>query len=427
MAKDGIVVYNGYARFFNEENEDCATKQDWAPFYWYRYLTDGDDPLPLTVDRRNEFNTLTTALNDAIREVVHDVADEVDYKIGFANWDLWGIEGVKGQMCDPSSSGTYPDEDQPDLLFFKPDTRKSLWRFPLKKKRSAAGNETVLVDLDGTIDGEVVDEWDTSVPPTDEQLEALRATLPPPPKRDLDDNGVDRAVYHSSLWNSVNPRAVALHALDDRAPATPGCPGDPYPFLPNIGWFLPDYFGRIFHPNEAGHIAMASFAIQRAIELRAEVLGLDSEVCEITEEFKCWKKEGRKGYASADRLNENYKTYCDEVQAPGDGTSLWTDKRSFHEGTPDEHEFFIETTEYASEFNHDECIESMERIMNSCDGNDPENPMNWKSGGTWKRGEYRYSINIKRDNCPWPSIKETYGSCDGIYRVGASTYIMYGK
>ncbi|KAK8089862.1 SGNH hydrolase-type esterase domain-containing protein [Apiospora hydei] len=29
MAKDGVVVYNGYARFFNEENEDCATKQDW--------------------------------------------------------------------------------------------------------------------------------------------------------------------------------------------------------------------------------------------------------------------------------------------------------------------------------------------------------------------------------------------------------------
>lgn len=51
-------------------------------------------------------------------------------------------------------------------------------------------------------------------------------------------------------------------------------------------------------------------------------------------------------------------------------------------------------------FNHEECIESLERIINDCDGNDPENPMNWKSGGTWKRDEYRYTVNIKRDNHP---------------------------
>ncbi|KAI2778250.1 SGNH hydrolase-type esterase domain-containing protein [Daldinia loculata] len=426
MAKDGVVVYNGYARFFNEDNEDCATKQDWAPFYWYRYLQGSASPLPLTVDRRKSFNKLTTALNDALRDVVHDVADEVSYKIGYASWDLWGIDGVKGQMCDPSSTGTYPDPKQPDLLFFKPDTSKSIWRFPLKKKRSANGTETLYVDLDSTVDGEVVGEWDTSVPPTEEQREALRASLPPLPERDLDSNGVDRAVYRSILWNSVNPPAAALKALDKRAPATPGCPGDPYPYLPNVGWFLPDYFGRIFHPNEAGHNAIASFAIQRAIDLRAEVLGINPEVCTVTDEFKCWQKEGRKGYATADRLNENYKTYCDGVKAPGGGVTGWQDSRKFHEGTPDEHEFVVETSEFASAFNHDECIESMERIINGCDGNDPNNPMNWKFGGTWKRGEYRYTVNVKRDNRPWPPITKPYGKCDGGYHAVYSAYTMYG-
>lgn len=432
MATDGIVVYNSYARFFNEETDDCATNQDWAPVYWYRYLTGGDDPLPLTIDRRKRFNNLTVALNDMLRDVVHDVADEVKYKAGFASWDLWGIDGVDGQMCDPSSSGAYPDDKQPDLLFFKPDTRKTIWKFPIRKRLDGDGetqddgSTTTFVDLDGTADGEIVDELDTSRPPTPEQARALRATLPPPPPRDLDRHGVDRAVYRSLLWNSVNPRAAALRALDPRAPATPGCPGDGGPILPSLGRFMPDFFGRIFHPNEAGHNAIASFALQRAIDLRAEVLGLGSESCEVVDEFKCWQKEGRKGYATADRLNENYKTFCEDLSPPGGGTAAWTRSQKFHEGTPDEHEFLLELTENASDYNKDECLESMERIINGCDGGDPENPLNWKFGGTWKRGEYRYSVNIKRDNRPSPKIKTTYGSCDGSYHFVYSSYTMHG-
>ncbi|KAG7294072.1 hypothetical protein NEMBOFW57_004134 [Staphylotrichum longicolle] len=40
-------------------------------------------------------------------------------------------------------------------------------------------------------------------------------------------------------------------------------------------FLLPDFFGRIFHPNEAGHNAIASFAIAKTIDLRAQVLGRD--------------------------------------------------------------------------------------------------------------------------------------------------------
>lgn len=29
MAKDGIVVYNGYARYFSTANEACANDQKW--------------------------------------------------------------------------------------------------------------------------------------------------------------------------------------------------------------------------------------------------------------------------------------------------------------------------------------------------------------------------------------------------------------
>lgn len=428
MGKDGIVVYNGYARFFNEENEDCATKQDWAPFYWSRQMAENKPPLPLTIERRNKFNKLTLALNDAIRDVVHEVKDKVKYKIGFANWDLWGIEGVKGQMCDPPSTGAYPDKEQPDLLFFKPDTSKSLWRIisPISKRLTRRRGEAVVADLDGPVDGEEAEEWDMSSPPTEEQREAIRAALPPLPKPDLDAKGVDRSVYRSSLWNSANPGAEALHTLDARNPAAPGCPSDSSPYVQYLGWMLPDYFGRIFHPNEAGHNAMASFALSRVADLRAEALGLNPQVCAVTDEFKCWQKEGRKGYANPDRLNENYKTFCNDVKGPGDGSVAWCNARSFHQGTPDEHEFLVETSDYASEYNQEECLESMERIINGCDGNDPENPRNWKFGGTWKRDEYRYTVSIKRDDRPWPA-KEVDGTCHGWYHVGASTYNIYGK
>ncbi|KAK8083311.1 hypothetical protein PG996_002092 [Apiospora saccharicola] len=352
MAKDGIVVYNSYARFFNEENEDCATEQDWTPFYWARQLIDKDPPLPLTIARRKKFGKLTLALNDAIREVVHEVTDEVKYKIGFANWDLWGIEGVKGQLCDPSSSGRYPDDDhQPDLLFLQA---------------------------------------------RHEKLEDLRAALPPLPERDLDDKGVDRSVYRSSLWNSANPGAETLHALDARNPAPPDCPSDSPATTPSP-------------PSPC----------------RAEVLGLDPQVCAVTDEFKCWQKEGRKGYANPDRPNENYEKFCNDVKSPVDGSVAWRNARLFHEGTPDEHEFVVETSDYASNFNQEECIESMERIINGCDGNDPENPRNWKIGGTWKRGEYRYTVDIKRDSRPWPA-KEVDRTCHGWYHVGANAFNIYG-
>lgn len=142
---------------------------------------------------------------------------------------------------------------------------------------------------------------------------------------------------------------------------------------------LPDTFGRNFHPNELGHQTVASFALQTLLGLRAEVLGVDSPSCEPTEEFTCWQKEGRKGYANADKLNENYKKYCDQVKQP-DRTKNWSDEKSYQEGTLDEHSFKIQLSNGATVFDKDECLDSFDRIINSCDGKDPENPLNWKFG-----------------------------------------------
>lgn len=132
MAKDSIVVFNGYAQFFDTTNEDCADKQMWAySSIFFRYSW-GNKGLTMTVARRKKYNSLVIGINNAIKEVIEDVKKNgnVKYKIGFANWDKWNYEGVRGQMCDPKSDGRYPDPDgQPDLQFFKPDTRESICRY----------------------------------------------------------------------------------------------------------------------------------------------------------------------------------------------------------------------------------------------------------------------------------------------------------
>ncbi|PGG98289.1 hypothetical protein AJ79_08926 [Helicocarpus griseus UAMH5409] len=408
MAKDGIVVFNSYARFFNTENDKCSSEQDWSFLLWLGSLNPANTPpLPLTIKRRERFNKLTKDLNDLIRDVVEDVQDEVDYTIGFSDWDLWGIEGVKGQMCDPASSGAYPDPDQPDLLFFKPDTRKTIFKFEPAAKRSVE-------DAEGHGEGRHLD-LDAA------QLEAVRASILP---LDLDENGVDRSVYKSSLWNSPSPRAVTIRKLDPNAPTPPSCPGDDS-IVPSVGDFTPDFFGRIFHPNELGHTAIASFAIETAMSLRAKVLGVQPEICEITEEFKCWHKEGRKGYVTANRLDTTYKKFCDEVKAPGEGAVGWRFDKIYDKGTPDEHEFIFEMGDMGKEFSKTECLESFKRIIHGCDGNDPENPMNWKFGGMWKRDQYTYVVDAKRDNRPWP-LKKPHGFCEGKWHVIFSSYVLKG-
>ncbi|KAG9238746.1 hypothetical protein BJ875DRAFT_450238 [Amylocarpus encephaloides] len=41
-----------------------------------------------------------------------------------------------------------------------------------------------------------------------------------------------------------------------------------------------------------------------------------------------------------------------------------------------------------------ECVAHMSLVMNNCDGNNPQNPMNWKHGGALQVGPVRYAIHV---------------------------------
>ncbi len=104
----------------------------------------------------------------------------------------------------------------------------------------------------------------------------------------------------------------------------------------------------------------------------------------------------------------------------------WKSEVSYDQGTPNEHSFLLQLSSEASTFNINECMDSLSRIINGCDGNDPSNPMDWKFGGQYVKGEYTYEVNIKRDNRPWPVIQTTNGTCEGWYKALWSAYRLKG-
>ncbi|POS68608.1 hypothetical protein DHEL01_v212998 [Diaporthe helianthi] len=306
MKKDSIVVVNGYAQFFNTDKDDNCGGQDWTLF------PPLGTALPLTLARRKRFNDLVVQINSAIKDVVEDIASNSNTKftIGFSNWDPWVYSGVSGQFCDPSSTGEYPDSKQEDLQFFKRNTIPEEGSGELRRRE--------------------------------------RRDLTPP--RDLPYGTLSHAaIASSSLRNSRNPSAVALNKLDRRAPTPPSCPGDGSWTANNP---VSDAIGKSFHPNEQGHITIASFASERLMELRAQVLGVDAGSCPspTADIFTCWQKEGRKAYASADGMNENYKTFCEkDMKLVYRGGSVgYIGSATYHKGTPDEQVFAVQLPESAS-------------------------------------------------------------------------------
>lgn len=192
------------------------------------------------------------------------------------------------------------------------------------------------------------------------------------------------------------------------------------------GLGLPDSFGKNFHPNELGHITIASFAMDTIISLRVKVLGKDaSETCQVRDDFNCWQKEGRRAYASADRLNESYKDFCNNVVRQPKNMVGWQVDFTYHQGTPDEHSFLVQLSDQVADYNKEECLGSMDRIINGCDGNDPRNPMNWKFGGRWVRGDYTYEVTPNADYRP-RLIQKADGSCNGWYKGFYGNYEIYG-
>lgn len=92
MAKNGVVVQALYAQYFNDKTDAC-TKENWQIVE----LSTGG--VPLSKERRSQFNQLVLDTNKAIKEVVEEVAaDAKTMTLVTADWDVWApLTG--GQFC----------------------------------------------------------------------------------------------------------------------------------------------------------------------------------------------------------------------------------------------------------------------------------------------------------------------------------------
>ncbi|KFX89375.1 hypothetical protein V490_07060 [Pseudogymnoascus sp. VKM F-3557] len=390
MNSNSVVVFNGYAQFFNTQNEDCATEQDWSVYNIF-----GSTPLPLTVARRKKFNNLVVQINSVIKTVVEETAKNSTYKytVGFSNWDPWPSSGVNGQFCDPSSTGVYPDDSQPDLQFFKRNTNIPEPTDPgdLKKRAAINASEELPVEVR---------------------------------RRNQQDE-----IYNSLLYKSQNPQADVKHKLDWRAPAPPLCPGDKDVDIQDPSYTTPNFLGKNFHPNELGHYTIASWSLQTIMDLRAEVLNVAAPSCPAVDKFSCYQKtEGYHRYASAERLNSHLEDFCDKAQEMLTADPTEDNIKIYYDSTtPDEMYFrFVFMANKTTTFDHAECVATMNHIINACDAPDAKNPMGWKFGGEWQRGDRFYQVAPMFVSRPWPVVQKPKGRCTGWYHIAYSSYEIEG-
>lgn len=162
------------------------------------------------------------------------------------------------------------------------------------------------------------------------------------------------------------------------------------------------------------------------MDLRSLALGVGSPSCAIKDEFTCFSGTGSKYYVSADRANKNHEAFCTEVDEKHPSNTInWSYSKKYDEGTPEEHEYVVTLSNGASAFDKAECVDSMDKLINSCDTN---NPMNWKGGGRYIRdgGDVKYELSPRRNNRPWPWPTKAYGRCEGWYKVFFGQYEVEG-
>lgn len=179
-------------------------------------------------------------INNAIKEVVDEYNSNPDigYRITTADWDVWPRQAVVGQFCVPGTGRDYPDENQPDLHFFRPSLgSKEPGGHDDLKRRALMSRGTV------------------------NETEAQQ---------------YEAEIYNSMFYSSANPAADTIRSLEGRAPFPADCPGDD---SWTYGFGLPDRWGKWFHPNELGHRTIASFVLEAIFAERAKILGVTNEAC----------------------------------------------------------------------------------------------------------------------------------------------------
>ncbi|KAK0630522.1 SGNH hydrolase-type esterase domain-containing protein [Bombardia bombarda] len=389
MNSGGVIVLSLYAQYFDESTDECTAEQWGWPLGGLR----------LTRDRRNLFNKLVRDANHELKFAVYDGREKDGFsnaRVVFADWDDWPyLQG--GLMCQP---GQNPDPTkEPKLMFFKMDTTRvpldNIPAGPIKIRGNVSDTDDMNLLEETVLEAELEAAW----------LEA-------------------RTVASSIEEASANISYPLPLVLDKRGITAPTCPSG---VLKNVvSYFLPDSIGKIFHPNILGHQVIASFALDSARIARAGILGISPPGCAATNSLTCFAEHNTGEYTSSYAAYSATADFCDSVGSGyPSGVANWQYSKTYYQGAIDEVEFRLELSNGASSFDHDQCTQAVNSLLDSCDKYS-SNPLNFKQGGANTLGSYKYTIQPKKQNRPWPYPTEPKQSCEGWYKFVLDAYDVYG-
>lgn len=111
--------------------------------------------------------------------------------------------------------------------------------------------------------------------------------------------------------------------------------------------------------------------------------------------------------------------FCPEAATKG------SISREYYERTPDH---IVITVQGPAGFKPtvDDCVKYLlGNVIDGCDGNDPNNPANFKGGGTMTTGDVKYDVQPK--TLRQPPKGGIQGGCDSTYKVFWNEYVMWGR
>ncbi|KAK8876993.1 hypothetical protein PGQ11_001939 [Apiospora arundinis] len=354
------LYVTGYIRFWNAENPQCD-QTNWAPSYKAAAY--------LTRELRRDMNELVLKLNKLIKASV-DALGHVDGGVFFVDEFERQFDGHR--FCEKENDPAYHTKPIADRTWFihyeSPYTDDAAAAAAGKKK----GDPSFFDQVDSKL-----------IPPKDGKSTKDRIKSV---------NG-DLAKLHPA-YKDVDSMTKELNKLAEKDPSAKT---------------LPTTWIRMMHPKGFGYTEMSNAVIDKVIKYGAAGTnskdgggkgGGKDEPKKPEQGRKCQGVKSGK-FIGQDLMKAKIGEFCaDAAKQKVHDKNSGSIMRKYNAGKPDEVHLSIDFPQGLdiSKDLEKNCKTNMANIMDSCDGNDPKNPLNWKAGGTFGAGQVQYSIRPAADH-----------------------------
>ncbi|KAK3312152.1 SGNH hydrolase-type esterase domain-containing protein [Apodospora peruviana] len=247
LAKGGKIYYTGYAKFFAEDLSPDCDKVSWATFL-HKAVNNFQPEAKLTKDHRERMNNLVDNMNSKIGQATFRAADS--QQVVYVYYDGY-IGEFGGRYYEAGvDESTTESNKRKQLMFYELNTLDQLGNTPFKRSSEAEFQSTFM----GTLAG--LSQIQRLVDPDSEfKQKAVQAPMPPNPgagKR----GGGDAASAAVALA-PPSPSTDSRQLVQARQ-ANSGQNQNQDKQVPN---FLPDGYGRVFHPQILLHQLIANLVM----------------------------------------------------------------------------------------------------------------------------------------------------------------------